>query len=280
MSLLLPNSTTLFHIILFFTAHLLFPKLIEANPTKKEGIAIISSHYLIVIDPGHGGENSGAKHPNHLGKYEKDFTLVLAQKIAILLNEKGYQSLLTRESDRFIGLKERVQFANQKKADLFLSIHLNSSPQAGPKGHEFYSLIDTEIDESRIRLSLDIQSHPELLKQYFGISQSQYDQQSKDEQLAIEAALDLLHLSATDQSAILAQSLSQEMQKQAVIPNKGVKKKDFTVLMGAMMPTVVCEVGFINHPTEGLYITSTKGMDQISKLIAQGVDQFIKENLQ
>ncbi len=252
---------------------LLMPWVIWANPIP---VVAVNQEFLIVIDPGHGGENKGAKHPNHLGKYEKDFTLIIAQKIVTLLRADGYQVILTREDDRFIGLKERVAFANQKKADLFLSIHLNSSPKEGPKGHEFYSLSDEHIAESRIRLGLDIQNHPDLLLRYFQLNPNQLTQ---EEQKATEAVLDLMHLDAQQQSENLAQNLSQSMQKQSIIPSKGTKKKDFTVLMGAVMPTVVCEVGFINHPKEGIYITTTQGMDQISKYITLGVKAFIKENL-
>jgi N-acetylmuramoyl-L-alanine amidase len=239
-------------------------KMVYANPP-------ISDPRIIVIDPGHGGDNLGAKHPSHIGKYEKDFTLLIAKLLEEKLISKGHQVFMTRQSDRMVSLQERVQFANEKNADLMLSIHLNSSKNPGPKGHEFYALSEDHIDDSTIRLQIFLENQPQILKSI--MTQAP---QNQEEEKAIAAVLTLKHNVAVKQSENLAQSLSNAFLELKNIPSKGVKKKDFTVLMGALMPVVVCEVGFINHPKEGIYITSSQGMDKIANQIKNGVETFLK----
>ncbi len=226
---------------------------------------------VIVIDPGHGGENQGAKHPSHIGKYEKDYTLLIAKLLEEKLLKKGFVVWMTRQSDRMVSLQERVQFANEKNADLMVSIHLNSSKNPGPKGHEFYALSEEHIEDSIIRLQIFLENQPQIIKSL--INQAP---QNKDEEKAIEAVLMVKHSVSAKQSEALAQSLSHSFLNIKTIPSKGVKKKDFTVLMGALMPVVVAEVGFINHPKEGIYITSTEGMEKIANQIKNGVETFLK----
>ncbi|MFN3198536.1 MAG: N-acetylmuramoyl-L-alanine amidase [Bradymonadia bacterium] len=216
----------------------------------------------VVIDPGHGGENKGAPARFIKGGFEKKYTLVIAEHVAGMLREAGVPKVtLTRTTDTDMSLADRVMLANRVEADVLVSIHLNSSERAGAAGHEVYFLSLRATDEAAERLA-------------------RYESLETGEALApaprsddpVKAILDDLTQSRAHQDAeTLAGVISAQLAKHSPFPNRGVKQAPFIVLMGAHMPAVVVEVGFLNHYKEGRYVTREPGMTTVARAIADGV---------
>ncbi len=194
----------------------------------------------IVIDPGHGGTETGAIGPS--GVQEKELTLLLARTLASQLAERlGVRTELTRTSDTVISFDARTALANQHKADLFISIHLNSSLGAGAHGAETYFLANRATDP-RAASSANIEN---------GAAGDGSD-------LADPAALQDLQLMLWDlaqsryleQSQRLANMIQGELNQALDLKDRGVKQAPFRVLVGAAMPAVLVELGFISNPEE------------------------------
>lgn len=188
---------------------------------------------IIVIDPGHGGDNQGAKGPQ--GVREKQITLEVASRMAGWLERHtGARAVLTRQEDHHLGLRERIRMANQLGADLFLSVHCNSSPVPGPRGFETFYLSDKGAKEPLHRASSVevVADSPDLAVR------------SIVAQLASEVA--------RQGGARLASSVRGGLKKAVSSPDRGVKRGAYTVLVGASVPAAVVELGFLNHPGEGV----------------------------
>jgi N-acetylmuramoyl-L-alanine amidase len=216
----------------------------------------------VVLDPGHGGANDGALCP-HTGQFEKVYTLKIAQAAAEHLRAAGVKVLLTREDDRDLALADRVRFANDANADVLVSIHLNSSPKAGPVGHETYFLSLSASDEAARRLAL------------FENDGAAVPEAPAPEQGDLAAILmDLGQTQAHHDAQALAAHLVRRVAPRTPFPARGVKQAPFVVLLGAKMPAVVTEVGFINHKEEGRFVTSDAGIAEVARGLAEGILDF------
>lgn len=219
---------------------------------------------LVVLDPGHGGTNLGAPSRVHrTQRYEKEFTLKVARKVAERLRAAGVTVVLTRQRDRDMSLKARIGLANRLRADVFVSIHLNATEVPGPTGHETFFLALEATDEATRRL----------------VKFENHDPVSVDGDAAApvpddavgDILLDLTRNRAHHDAEKLATLIQQRLTPKSPFKNRGVKQAPFFVLMGAAMPAVVTEIGFINHRAEGRYITSEEGMTAIATGIAEGI---------
>jgi N-acetylmuramoyl-L-alanine amidase len=218
---------------------------------------------LVVVDPGHGGTNLGAPARFHPGQYEKYYTLVVSQRVAAHLRAAGVKVVLTREDDRDMTLKERVGLANRLGADLFISVHLNATERPGPSGHETFFLSLDSTDEAARRLAIFENQEP-------GTVGRAAETPAQDDAVA-DILLDLTRTRAHADAERLAALIQNRMTPQSPFKNRGVKQAPFFVLMGAAMPAVVTEVGFLNHHKEGKYITSDAGMRALAEGIAKGI---------
>ncbi len=212
----------------------------------------------IIVDPGHGGKDPGA---SAFELKEKDVVLDIAKHLKELIrrNHPDIRVLLTRESDRFMELEARTAFANQHKGDLFLSIHVNASLRPKLSGAETYFLNLTTDDEA---LSLAAKENQTSLK---SISD-------------LQAILnDLMVNSKINESRALAETVQTSMisvtgESSHQFRNLGVKQAPFTVLIGAQMPSILIEAGFLTNKTENRYLKSSK----YKKVIADGIYRGIK----
>jgi N-acetylmuramoyl-L-alanine amidase len=198
-----------------------------STPQEAPGI------HTIVIDPGHGGREVGAVGPN--GLLEKDLTLTIARKLAASLSSKvGARVVLTRDDDSVVSLDQRTSLANQYKADLFLSVHLNAAVVKGAKGSETYYLSLEASDElaRKAAEAENVTSTPNP---------------AADLNLIL---WDLAHQAYVGESSRFAQSIQEEMNAATTVANRGVKQAPFKVLVGATMPAALVEVGFISNPEE------------------------------
>jgi N-acetylmuramoyl-L-alanine amidase len=220
---------------------------------------------LIVIDPGHGGEDKGAAGGDTV--LEKEIVLNIGKMLEELLRERlRARTLLTRSEDIFIPLAERTKFANDQKADLFVSIHANASEYKTASGIETYYLDNTE-DKSSLRLA-ERENRSMLIGGKPG-----------------EAADLSFMLSDFIQSAKLADSISlaHHLQNSLVetlsryyrsVNDLGVKKAPFYVLVGAHMPCVLIEVSFIDHPVEGKNLADPRYQRLVALALYQGMKTY------
>ena len=184
----------------------------------------------IVIDPGHGGSNMGAKGPG--GALEKELTLQLSRTLRTELERRlPVRVVLTRNEDAELPLDTRVAVANQQKADLFISLHLNASPGGGAQGAETYFLSLVPSDERAAQAALSENAGDPLT----------------DLKLILWDLAQSHHMS---ESQRLAGLIQEELNQALELRNRGVKQAPFRVLMGAAMPAVLVELGFLSNPRE------------------------------
>ena len=225
-------------------------------------------NFTVALDPGHGGINFGAPNPHKEGHYEKEYTLSIAKYVRKNLKKAGIKVWMTRTKDRGLGLQKRVQKANLKGADAFISIHINDAYVVGPKGHGTFFLTREAFEESRIRLKQFYRKNEnKILKKHVKLV-------PKNKQVQ-ELLLELVHQQAQHESSYLAHMVNQGLLEHSKFGTRGVKQGNFGILKGITVPTIVCEVGFINHPKEGPYVTSVEGMKTIAKGIALGIMRYV-----
>jgi N-acetylmuramoyl-L-alanine amidase len=196
-------------------------------PTRRRNDGIRT----IVIDPGHGGSNIGTEGP--AGTLEKELTLQLARTLRSHLQRRlPVRVVLTRNEDAELPLDTRVAVANQQKADLFISLHLNSSPGHGAQGAETYFLNLVASDERAAQAARSENAAGDPLT---------------DLQLILWDLAQSHHMAESQRFAGLIQ---EELNEALELRNRGVKQAPFRVLMGAAMPAVLVELGFLSNPRE------------------------------
>lgn len=235
-----------------------------------EGGAASCSDGIVVIDPGHGGEDTGAIGPG--GVKEKDVALSLSLRLAELLKDRGCQVLLTRTTDVFVPLEERTTFANRHQADIFISVHANSAPSHRVRGVETYFLsFEATDDDARRVAALEnrISASPEP---------ASGEEPGTDTPPVFadvrEILLDLASTEAHHESSALAEMVHTSMVDPAAETSRGVKQAPFVVLTGAAMPAVLVEVGFISNPSEEKKLASGPVQARIAESITKGVLGF------
>lgn len=243
-------------------ALLLFPALetaaLMAAPAEDDDIRVI------VIDPGHGGEDTGARGAS--GVEEKDITLKLAFRIAEALKGRlDCRVLLTRTSDAFVPLSERTAFANRNKADLFISIHANAASNRDARGIETFFLSFEATDEGARRVA--------AFENSANSAAAPRAVQEADEDLRA-IFLDLANTRSHHESSRLAEAVHASMLGGTGREGRGVKQAPFTVLVGATMPAILVEAGFISNPAEETWLSSARDQATIAEAIADGVLSF------
>lgn len=215
----------------------------------------------IVLDPGHGGKDPGAVGPD--GAYEKDVVLPLTRKLAAELRRRlPCEVMLTRTDDTFIPLKERTAIANRKQADLFVSIHANANRNASVYGIETYFLNFSKSDKA---LSVAARENNTSLEKV------------NDLEMIL---LDLMANAKLKESSCLAGSIQRAMvaeldQKYSYIKDHGVRQGPFYVLLGATMPSVLVEVGYMSHPREGKRLQRSGYQKNTAAAIATGICRYV-----
>ncbi len=214
----------------------------------------------IVIDAGHGGKDPGAIGPG--GVLEKDLTLAISKALARRLRLEGFEVYLTRDSDVFLELEERTAFANKKRADLFVSIHINSHNNKSVQGIETYFL-NLTTDASAIEVAA---------RENATTSRS-----ISDLQLIIN---DLMLNSKINESSRFASSVHKCVMSSVVNTgyhgrDLGVKQAPFYVLLGAQMPSILCELGFISNGADLSLLQCESHQATLIDGIAKGINKYI-----
>lgn|SRR5574341_374578 len=208
---------------------------------------------LIVIDAGHGGQDYGAIGPT--GLTEKEVTLDIAWRLEKLLTKAGFKVILTRKDDTFIPLADRTQIANSNGADLFVSIHANSSRKRSISGSETYFLAQAKNDEARAVAAWENSS-------------LRYEKENPEELSDLDfILLDLVQNQFLKESSDLAYMIQDNMDRKLPITNRGVDQAGFFVLNKAYMPAVLVETAFISNRSEEKLLKK----DSFRQKIAEGI---------
>jgi N-acetylmuramoyl-L-alanine amidase len=224
---------------------------------------------IIVLDPGHGGIESGAQGPS--GLLEKDVALTLATRLkSVLQQDRTVSVVLTRDDDRQLPLDERTAIANHNRADLFISIHLNASRRRDAYGAETYFLsAEATDDEARILAGLENRSSD------FEDENGEASMPADAKKRGLDLVLwDLAQNQYLAESSALAEAVQRELNALAGTRDRGVRQAPFHVLMGATMPAILVEVGFISNPDEERRLMQRSYQDKIVEAMARAVREF------
>ena len=237
----------------------------EARPTASGNRSLTRALGLkigkIVIDAGHGGHDTGTIGPN--GLQEKDVVLDVAKRLGRLLESRlGAEVIYTRQDDTFIPLETRTAIANRERADLFISIHANSSHDADARGVETYYLNFTSSPEA-----LEVAARENAVSE-----KSIHELQDLVKKIALKEKIEESREFAGDVQASLYGGLSLN---NAGMRNRGIKKAPFIVLIGANMPSILAEISFVSNPTDERKLETSEHRQRIAESLYRGVSKYV-----
>ena len=221
--------------------------------------------YTVVVDAGHGGHDSGA-----IGgrKYEKVLVLQIAKRVEKELKKRGYRVKMTRSSDHFVKLRSRTHFANRKKADIFVSIHANAIANKKRFG-TVYGLETYFLQTTRSAKSKRIAA----IENSVVLDKNDYLSNNVILQSVLSGPkIELSHKLAIDVQSKILRDLRH---KYKGVKDGGVKPAPFWVLVGAQMPSILVEVGYITNPIERRRLFSADYQKRIAKGIAEGISNYL-----
>jgi N-acetylmuramoyl-L-alanine amidase len=212
----------------------------------------------VVLDPGHGGDETGSK--GGTGAVEKDVSLAVARKLKALIEARlGARVLLTRDADAAVPLDERAALANNSKADVFVSLHVNASARAEASGAQIYYLAADPAGEEARKVAATRQSLPALGGGF------------RDVEMVPWELAQLRHL---DRSALLAGALDDLLRGRVRMNARAVQQAPLRVLAGANMPAVLVEIGFLTNPDEERQLVSEGHQATVAQALLDGILRF------
>jgi N-acetylmuramoyl-L-alanine amidase len=238
------------------------PEMAQANTSGQYSLARQLGLRVgkIIVDPGHGGYDPGAMHH---GLQEKDITLDVSQRLKkILESDYGYEVLMTRNDDHFVALEERTAIANSNSADLFVSVHVNSSRNRKANGVETYYLNFATTPEAM-----------EVAARENAISEKNMGELQK---LTTAIALNSKIEESRDFAGLIQTNLVTHLNKQYPVTNLGVKKAPFYVLIGAQMPAILAEISFVSNEHDSGMLEKSSYRQSIAEGLAKGVKNYIE----
>jgi N-acetylmuramoyl-L-alanine amidase len=236
----------------------------EAKPTASGDRSLIRALGLkigkIVIDPGHGGHDTGTIGPN--GLEEKDLVLDVGRRLGKMLETRlGAEVVYTRKDDTFIPLETRTAIANQQRADLFISIHANSSQDSDARGVETYYLNFTSSPDA-----LEVAARENAVSE-----KSVFELQDLVKKIALKEKIEESREFAGDVQESLHSGLAA---KNPGIRNRGVKKAPFIVLIGANMPSILAEISFVSNPGDERRLETGEYRQKIAESLYRGIANY------
>ena len=241
------------------------PQLTKNTPTPVAPKSVRNK--TIVIDAGHGGKDAGAI--GYKQRMEKHLVLDIALQLGKHLKQKGYKVFYTRDKDIFINLRDRTKVANDKNADLFLSLHANAAPteakKLSMKGLETFFLSPDRSERSKNVAALENKSDIEEMDFY---SKETFLNVFNREKIVLSNKL------AIDIQANMLGSVKKKYE----VDDGGVREAPFWVLVGATMPSVLIEIGYITNPDESDKMFNLQYQKLIVEGISNGIDQYFTNN--
>ena len=218
---------------------------------------------LVVLDPGHGGIDSGAETPG--GVKEKDIVLAFSLKLQELLIESGrFDVALTREDDTYLRLEERVELARNNKADLFLSIHADSFQQPEIRGASVYTR-DENATDVLDKVLADRENKSDVIA---GFSMPQMTPE------VVDILLDLMRREMRIHSFRAAQAIVHQLEPSVALRRFPVRQADFFVLQSPDVPSVLIELGYLSNASDAANLIQSEWRDRTAEAIARGVSTY------
>lgn len=231
-----------------------------------------ADQFVVVLDAGHGGKDPGAVN----GKaQEKNINLNVALKVGKLIEEncKDVKVIYTRKSDTFIELSKRADIANKADADLFISIHTNSATNKSAYGAETF-LLGVEENRTSANFNVAIAENKAILYESdYETTYAGYDPNSAESQIIFE----FMQNEHQKESLKFASIVQNRLVNTAQRHNRGVHQAGFLVLWRSAMPSILIELGFISNANDMKYMTSQKGMDELSQSIYLAFNEYLTE---
>ena len=217
----------------------------------------------IVIDPGHGGHDTGTIGPT--GLMEKDLCLDVALRLGKLIEQRlpSDEIVYTRQNDKYVGLEQRTAIANEAKADLFVSIHANSSDDASVSGIETYYL----------NFNASPQAMEVAARENATAQSSVHDLQDLVTKIAANEKVEESRDLAADIQDSLAASMRVTSRPER---NRGVRKAPFVVLVGADMPSVLAEISFISNPADEQLLKKPENRQRAAEGLFSGIERYLR----
>jgi N-acetylmuramoyl-L-alanine amidase len=224
-------------------------------------------HFVIAIDPGHGGRDPGAI--GKKGTREKDIALAVGKKMKTLVNRTpGYKAILTRDADRFVSLRNRVKKARAAKADIFVSLHADAFHKSYVKGASVYALSLSGASSEHARLAANKENASDLIG---GISLDDKDDMIRS------VLLDLSQTATIQDSLELGSDVLSQISKVSRLNNKKVQQAGFAVLKAPDMPSILIETAFLSNPAEEQKLRSPKHQQKLAKAVFSGIRSHLKK---
>jgi N-acetylmuramoyl-L-alanine amidase len=240
------------------------PKIAEKAPDKPAMARLAT----IVIDPGHGGEDPGAR--GRLGSREKDITLTIAKRLKALVDaEPDMRALLTRDSDYYLPLHLRVDKARRVQADLFVSIHADAFLKPHARGSSVFALSSRRATSEAARWLAKKENDADLIG---GVNLD-----VKDRYLA-QTLLDLSQTATIDHSVRLGNAVLGELGQVNTLHKARVEQASFAVLKAPDVPSILVETAFISNPEEEKRLNDEAYQDQLARAILVGIKRYIAKN--
>jgi N-acetylmuramoyl-L-alanine amidase len=236
----------------------------EAEPTSAGDRSLTRALGLkigrIVVDAGHGGHDTGTIGPN--GLLEKDLVLDVALRLGRLLETRlGADVIYTRDDDTFIPLETRTAIANEHQADLFISVHANSSPDPSARGVETYYLNFTSNPDA-----LEVAARENAVSQ-----KSIFELQDLVKKITLKEKIEESRELASDVQQSLYSGLGS---KRSTLRDRGVKKAPFVVLIGANMPSILAEISFVSNPADAAKLETPEYRQKIAESLYKGIAKY------
>lgn len=221
---------------------------------------------IVVIDAGHGGEDSGAIGPS--GVQEKHVTMELSRRMVDRINAmEGYEAYLTRKDDYYIGLRKRTEIARDYNADLFVSVHADAFHSPRPRGASVYALSTDGASSETARWLAESENSADLIGGVGGVSLK-----DKDEMLA-GVLLDLSMTASIEYSMGVGSNVLSQLESVGKLHKSSVEQAGFAVLKSPDIPSILVETGFISNPTDEQRLTQAAHQRRIADAVVDGIDR-------
>ena len=243
-------------------------KVAEKAASNKQVVKQNNVKKIIVLDPGHGGQDPGAI--GYSGVYEKNITLAMGRALKALLDQKGkYKVYLTRSTDKFIPLRERVKIARRYKADLFMSIHADSALNRNAKGLSVYTLSETASDKEAAALA-ERENKADVIS---GLNLVEHSKEVSD------ILINLAQRETMNRSSEFAAFMVQEMKKSVKLVANTHRFAGFAVLKAPDIPAVLLEMGYLSNRQEEKLLQQKNYRKKLAESTAEAIDKYF-ENMQ
>ena len=224
----------------------------------------IKKNFIVVIDPGHGGKDPGAIGVN--GTFEKDINLLFAKIIKSVLSSNNVKVKLTRIDDRYLYLRERINFAEKAKADLFISIHADASKNRNASGFSIFSLSNKASDNEARELA-----QRENKSDFIGGLKIRHS-----DPLIKDNLIKIFQRQTMNESSKIANIVIRNIKKLS-IKNRGHRNAGFVVLKSLTTPSILVELGFITNKKEEKLLNNKRYLTKISKIISLSIFNYFNQ---